>query len=70
MSSIGGGATDLGVILPRGVEVVVVRGQARLLELARLLRREHAQRGADLHVERAGSISFAQRRLAGLTARP
>mmetsp|Transcript_33157 Transcript_33157/g.104889 ORF Transcript_33157/g.104889 Transcript_33157/m.104889 type:complete len:398 (+) Transcript_33157:209-1402(+) len=39
----------LGVVLGRCVEVVVVGREARILELTRLLRREHAQRGAALH---------------------
>ena len=46
-------ARDGRVELARGVEVVVVGREARGAQLACLLRREHAERGADLHVERA-----------------
>ena len=42
---------DLGVVLARGVEVVVVRVEARLLELHGLLLAQHAERAAHLEVE-------------------
>jgi len=48
-----GRAAHLRVVLARRVEVVVVRREARLLELRRLLGREHAEGRAHLHVERA-----------------
>jgi len=50
---VGAGGDDGGVELARGVEVVVVRGQAGLLELAGLLLVDHAQRDADLHAHGA-----------------
>lgn len=43
--------SDFGVVLRAGVQVVVVGGKASCSELLSLLRSEHAQCGADFHVE-------------------
>ena len=49
---VGSRRDDLRVVLAARVEVVIVRREARLLELARLLRVDHAERAADLKPER------------------
>ena len=50
---VGARGDDLAVELRRGVDVVVVVVEAGVLELVRLLGREHAERRAGLHAERA-----------------
>ena len=60
---VGAGGDDLAVVLLRGVEVVVVRGQARLLEPLRLAVGEHAQRAARLHAQRAHALHHLQHRV-------
>src|SRR5262249_58507928 len=49
---IGARGDDRAIVLGRGVEVVVVIVEAGCLEAQRLLRREHAERGAGLEPER------------------
>src|SRR5204862_3033283 len=46
-------ADDLGIEFRRGVDVVIVSGDAGFLELARLGERELAERDADFHAELA-----------------
>ena len=51
---------DLGVILGRGVDVVIVSGDAGFLELARFGRAELAERDADFHAELADFADGAE----------
>mmetsp|Transcript_34794 Transcript_34794/g.88138 ORF Transcript_34794/g.88138 Transcript_34794/m.88138 type:complete len:329 (+) Transcript_34794:387-1373(+) len=53
----------LAVELGRGVQVVVVRGEPRVAQLARLLGRQHAQRGAHLHAQPADAAHHLQHAL-------
>ncbi len=48
---VGAGRDDLAVELFRGVEIVVVVVESRVLQLQRLLRCQHAERGAGLETE-------------------
>src|SRR4029450_8251881 len=53
---VGAGRDDLAVELGRGIKVVIVVVEAGSPELPRLLRREHAERGAGLEPERAHAM--------------
>jgi hypothetical protein len=53
---VGSGGDDGGVVLPRGVDVVVVCGQASRLELLGLVLVNHAECDADLHVHGAYAL--------------
>jgi hypothetical protein len=53
---VGSGGDDGGVVLPRGVDIVVVCGQASRLELIGLVLVDHAECDADLHVHGAYAL--------------
>lgn len=47
---------DGGVVLPRGIDVVIIRRKSRLLQLLGLVEIDHAQRDADLHAHAAHAV--------------
>src|SRR5256885_12272049 len=57
---VGAGGDDRAVRLAAGIQVVVVGGATRLLEPARLVRREHAERAAGLEPELANAADHVE----------
>lgn len=55
--------SDFGIVLRAGVQVVVVGGEASCSQLLRLLRSEHAQRSADLHIQTSNLAYHVQHSL-------